>query len=204
VPPETVKRPAASGAPASGTVTPLSSARVTHYPATLSLRPGATPAGDGPIGRAITAFTWCGPGSDCTVVLGRVDGTQVTLATDVGDTPLSLSPDGAWLVYLRRDATILRNLVTGAVHTLPSYRSPLAWSPNARWLMFAGSDGGDFVVRDTASGAEAAHLHPSPAPSATAAPIEPPPSGPYYPAGVSDQGRVVRYERPDSSWIRLQ
>jgi hypothetical protein len=161
------------------------------------LRLGATPAADGPIGRSIAAFTWCGSGTDCNVVLERADGTQTTLPTDVGDTPLSLSPDGTWLVYLRQDATVLRNLVTGAVQTLPAYRTPLAWSPNGRWLMFGGNHGGDFIVRDVTAKTEAAHVHPSPPATATAAPVEPATTGPYYPAGVTDQGRVIRYERPE-------
>jgi hypothetical protein len=171
---------------------------LTRYPRTLELRAGATSAGDGPIGSVIAAFTWCVTGTDCNVVLEKADGTQATVPTDVGDTPVSLSPDGMWLVYLRHDATVLRNLVTGAVQNLPAYRKPLAWSPNGRWLMFAGSYGGDFIVRDVTTGTEAAHLHPSPPATATAAPIEPAPTGPYYPAGVTDQGRVVRYERPEN------
>ncbi|MEO7061063.1 MAG: hypothetical protein ABI083_15175 [Lapillicoccus sp.] len=170
---------------------------MTHYPAILALQPGATPAGDGPIGPAIAAFTWCVTGPTCDVVLQRVDGTQVTLLTDVGDTPVSLSPDGTWLVYLRRDATILRNLLTGATQRLPTYRRPLSWSPNSRWLMFEGNDGGDFIVRDVVSGVEGSNLHPLPAPTASVYPTPPPP-GPYYPAAVTDHGQVVRYERPDT------
>ena len=195
---QTVDQPQASSGLSSRSTAPLSSARATRYPANLALRPGATPVGDGPIGRAIAAFESCGSDQDCFVVLERVDGSQATLPADIADTPVSLSPDGTWLVYLRQGTTILRNLVTGVVQRLASYRDPLAWSPDSRWLMFGGRSGGDFIVRDVASGIEASHLHPSPPPGASAEPAEPQPSGPYYVAGVTEQGRVVRYERPDT------
>jgi hypothetical protein len=180
---------------------------VTHYPATLEQRSGATPAGDGPGGRAIAAFVTCGapgrvgadPEGGCAVVLERTDGSQVMIPAPIGDTPVSLSPDGGWVVYLTRDATVVRNLLTGAVHRTTPYLQPITWSANNRWLLAGISRGygGDFVVLDTTTGAQTAHQHPSPSPGASAAPAAPAPAGPYYPCAVTDAGDVVRYPRPD-------
>jgi hypothetical protein len=157
------------------------------------------------VGRAIAAFEACGaevsavlPGSasgpyPCAVVVDRADGSQVMIPSPVPDTSLSLSPDGTWLVYLHRDATIVRNLLTGTVHRVTRYLTPTAWSPNNRWLLAAPQGyGGDFVVVDT-TGAQQVHQHPPAPPSASSAPFEPVPTGPYYPGAVTDRGEVVRY-----------
>ena len=99
-------------------------------------------------------------------------------------------------MYTRQDVALLRNLVTGAVQRLPAYLTPLAWSSNVRWLLFSGERGGDFTVRDVASGAESSYQNPLTASTSTIP--APPPGGPYYLAGVTDEGQVVRYERPDT------
>jgi len=172
-------------------------ASVTRYPTTIEQRPGAAPAGEGPLGRAISAFVTCTV-DGCQVVLDRADGSQVTIPAPVADTPVSLSPDGTRLVYLDRDATVVRNLITGVVHRARPLLQPISWSPDNRWLLSGLSQGSDFVVLDSMTGAVAVHEHPLP-PSATAEPVEPVPTGPYFPGAVTDDGDIVRYPRPDTA-----
>ncbi len=208
-PQRSVPRPTVTAPrPTSALSRPTAAARATRYPATLTLRPGARPAGEGPWGRAIAAFVHCGdptttvgssPDSGCAVVLDRPDGSQVTIPAPIATTPVSLSPDGTWLVYLTPNATVLRNLLTGSALGLRSYLKPITWSANSRWFLAGLSDGGDAFVLDTATGAQTVHEHAPPPPGASSAPLEPMPSGPFYPAAVTDDGDVVRYPRPETA-----
>ena len=55
--------------------------------------------------------------------------------------PLSLSPDGRWLVIVGDDATRIRDLTSTVVRSIAAMSMPEAWSPDGRWLVVLGPAG---------------------------------------------------------------
>lgn len=115
------------------------------------------------------AWLQCGGDLSCAVVLGTVDAPDgVRVALEPGRRPLAglsgrpvaeFSPDGRWLALPLFDASAtgdqamitvaLIDVATGVeIHRAAGARanpfeSPLAWSPDSRWLIFASDSGID-------------------------------------------------------------
>ncbi|WP_159104813.1 PD40 domain-containing protein [Plantactinospora sp. BB1] len=103
--------------------------------------PDALPA-SGPVGPGVLVYADLRPGAPAPVLLTE-DGRQhrlaepVTSAAGLSHTRPTLSPDGRWLGEQRDGRYVVRDLTGTTRHRLPDGFSPVAWSPESRWLLLA-------------------------------------------------------------------
>ncbi|GAB4050064.1 hypothetical protein GCM10028775_20740 [Catellatospora paridis] len=116
-----------------------------------------------------------------TAELIAADGRRYRLSVPDDDFGVSflLSPDGRWLAWTIREATIVRDLTGTAEHRLPGSRQVL-WSPGTRWLYSQVPGGRDSYV-------ELAGWTVHEAPATTP---------PTYPVAVLDDGHALAYDGP--------
>ncbi|GAA3752063.1 hypothetical protein GCM10022225_40480 [Plantactinospora mayteni] len=101
--------------------------------------PDPLPA-SGPVDRGVLVYADLRPGGPAPVLLTE-DGRQYRLAEPVtsaqgySHTRPTLSPDGRWLGEQRDGRYVLRDLTGTARHQLADGFSPVAWSPESRWLL---------------------------------------------------------------------
>ncbi|MDW5328461.1 hypothetical protein [Plantactinospora sp. KLBMP9567] len=94
----------------------------------------------GPVGRGVLVYADLRRDAPAPVLLTE-DGRQhrlaqpVTSAQGASHTRPTLSPDGRWLGEQRDGRYVLRDLTGTARHQLTEGSSPVAWSPESRWLL---------------------------------------------------------------------
>jgi hypothetical protein len=121
------------------------------------------------------------------VYLVAEDGTQYQVplrrvehdffSEEFRNVPLSLSPDGRWLLSVEDDETRVRDLTGTGVRALGRLALPMAWSPDGRWLIYSALPA--FILLDVESGQSW-------------------PLGPHGPSGgenvaLDSGGRLVRF-----------